>query len=141
MTAQCGACGQALKPTAITRRAARKAAESDFEVGRCTHCSAQILVGWTDAQLRTLDAAPLNQIGEMAATALELPTFTRHGARFRLRGPLERKHFPERPHTVHATHHCAQHWPEQLRLPLAGHDNKPDTPPTTTELSERNIPF
>ena len=86
----------------------------------------QVLAGWADAQLRTLDAAPLNQIGELAAQALGLPTFTRHGARFRLRSTIERRRFPDRPNTVHAAHRCAQHWPEQLLLPMARHD-KPNT--------------
>lgn len=135
MTAKCPVCNQTIKPSATTRRAARKAHESDFEVGRCGDCATPVLVGWTDAQLRRLDAAPLNQLGEIAATALGLPTFTRHGTRFRRRGPLERKHFPERPHTVHATHQCAQHWPEQLLLSLAGHDTKPDTQ-TNRELPD-----
>ncbi|HNP58833.1 MAG TPA: hypothetical protein PKG94_17960 [Gordonia sp. (in: high G+C Gram-positive bacteria)] len=138
MTAKCPVCNQTLKPTATARRAARKAAESDFDTGRC-NCGAQVLAGWADAQLRTLDAAPLNQIGELAAQALGLPTFTRHGARFRLRSTIERRRFPDRPNTVHAAHRCAQHWPEQLLLPMARHD-KPNTP-TNPELSDRNIPF
>lgn len=128
MTAKCDTCGQALKPTAIARRAARKAAESDFEVGRCTDCSAPVLVGWTDAQLRTLDAAPLNSAGEMTASTLGLPTFARHGARFRLRGPIESRVFPDRPTTVHAAHRC-QPWPQSLRLPLAGHEQRDEHRP------------
>ena len=47
MTAKCPVCNQTLKPTATARRAARKAAESDFDTGRC-NCGAQVLVGWAD---------------------------------------------------------------------------------------------
>ena len=137
MTAKCPTCNHPLKPTATARRAARKAAESDFEVGRCTHCGDQVLVGWTDAQLRHLDAHPLNLIGEMAAVALELPTFTRHGARFRLRGLIERARFPDRPNTVHPAHRCDRPWPRELLLPLAGSTRQQKNP----EFSDRRIPF
>ena len=110
MTAKCPVCNQTLKPTATARRAARKAAESDFDTGRC-NCGAPSPRRLGRRTAAHLDAAPLNQIGELAAQALGLPTFTRHGARFRLRSTIERRRFPDRPNTVHAAHRCAQHWP------------------------------
>lgn len=130
--AKCGTCGQTLKPSAISKRAARSAHNSDFDTGSCKHCGASIIVGWTEGLLVTLDGRPINEIGEMAATALGLSTYVRINTRFRLRGTISRRTFPDRPQTVHAAHSCGQPWPFELLAPLAGHEtSQPNSTPTT----------
>ncbi|MFT4202174.1 hypothetical protein [Gordonia sp. (in: high G+C Gram-positive bacteria)] len=137
-TPKCATCGQTVKRTAAHKRANRAAHNSDFEIGACRTCNAPILIGWTEGILAILDGRPLNEIGEMAAAALGLSTYLRRELRFRRRDQFHRRGpFPERPETVHAEHRCGQDWPEQLRLPLAGHENpQPNTP--TTEHDQPN---
>lgn len=131
--AKCGTCGQTLKPSAISKRAARSAHNSDFDTGACRRCGDPVVVGWTEGLLVTLDGRPVNEIGEMAAVALGLSTYVRHGARFRRRDTISRRTFPDRPQTVHAAHSCGQAWPSALLAPLAGHEtSQPNSalPPT-----------
>lgn len=122
----CNHCGHTPRPTPTDKRATKPAHNSDYDTGRCRHCDHPVLVGWTNGILTTLDAHPLNNIGEMAAIALGAATYTRHGARMRHRGHHERSaDFPARPNTVHPTHTCDRTWPQALRLPLAGHHDPP----------------
>lgn len=129
---KCGSCGQALKPSAIAKRAARSAHNSDFDTGACKQCGAPVVVGWTEGLLVTLDGRPVNEIGEMAAVALGLSTYVRIDTRFRRRDTIGRRTFPDRPQTVHAAHSCGQQWPPALLAPLAGHEtSQPNSTPTT----------
>ena len=130
---KCGSCGQTLKPSAIAKRAARSSHNSDFDTGACKRCGEPVVVGWTEGLLVTLDGRPVNEIGEMAAVALGLSTYIRHGARFRLRDTIGRRTFPDRPQTVHAAHSCGQQWPPALLAPLAGHEtSQPNSDLPTT---------
>lgn len=134
MTDRCPTCKRALPRTPAQQRAVTKAKESAFTPGRCHACKVPTLTGWTEAQLWILDARPLNQIGELAASALGLPTFARKDDRFVHRSAIARRDFPDRPVTVHVIHRCTQQWPEALRLPLNGKAKQSNT--STNENNE-----